>query len=148
MLDSVWFMNLHPRTATEPPPTFPFLESQCQRAALRHELLLCQRSSAARKIVSPAGGADRVYRGVPLACQTVNVRLWQIFFSPGKHWKSGPSDHNQAVILWVRPLPVDAGQENPKSRPGARFWVTRMPAASRESSAPAPAGEPGAARRQ
>jgi len=37
------------RAATEPPPTFPFLESQCQRAALRHELLLCQRSKAARK---------------------------------------------------------------------------------------------------
>jgi hypothetical protein len=102
MLDSVWFMDLHPRTATEPPPTFPFLESQCQRAALRHELLICQRSSAARKIVRPAGGADRVYRGVPRACQTVNAGLWQIFFSPEKSRKSGTSDRILATIRGVR----------------------------------------------
>src|SRR5579862_1901069 len=44
--------DFRPRTATEPPPTFPFLESQCQRAAFRHELLLCQRSNTARKTVA------------------------------------------------------------------------------------------------
>src|SRR5579864_129107 len=44
--------NFRSRAATEPPPTFPFLESQCQRAALRHEISLCLRSKAARKTVA------------------------------------------------------------------------------------------------
>jgi hypothetical protein len=30
---------------------------------------------------SPAGGVEGVYRGVTLACQTVNARMWQFFFS-------------------------------------------------------------------
>jgi hypothetical protein len=51
MLDS-FARELSSTGATEPPPTFPFLESQCQRAALRHELLLCQRSNTARKDVA------------------------------------------------------------------------------------------------
>jgi hypothetical protein len=95
MLDS--FARGFPRAATEPPPTFPFLESQCQRAAFWHELSLCQRSGAARKIV-PAGGADRVYRGVLPACQTVKAILLQIFCSAWKWRNSGllgqPEAHN------------------------------------------------------
>jgi hypothetical protein len=55
-------VSSHSRAATEPPPTFPFLESQCQRAALRHELSLCQRSKAARKN-EPRRAARRGYIG-------------------------------------------------------------------------------------
>jgi hypothetical protein len=96
--------------ATEPPPTFPFLESQCQRAALRHELLLCQRSNAARKIVRPAGGADRVYRGVLRASQTVNEGLWQFFFN-GKKWRnSWHSGRFAAQRLATTTLSVESPQ--------------------------------------
>jgi hypothetical protein len=63
-------VSSRPRTATEPPPTFPFLESQCQRAALRHELLLYRRSKAARKVGAQRAAAERVYREVAPACQT------------------------------------------------------------------------------
>ena len=35
--------------AIEPPPASPFLKSQCQRAASRHEKLVCQRHNTARK---------------------------------------------------------------------------------------------------
>src|SRR5215467_6976890 len=33
----------------EPPPTFPFLESQCQRAPTKGEFSFCSRWNAARK---------------------------------------------------------------------------------------------------
>jgi len=55
-------VSSYSRAATEPPPTFPFLESQCQRAALRHELSLCQRSKATRKN-EPRRAARRGYIG-------------------------------------------------------------------------------------
>ena len=73
--------NSRSRAATEPPPTFPFLESQCQRAALRHELSLCQRSNAARKNV-PAGGVEGVYREAVRACQTGNGPRFGFFAAP------------------------------------------------------------------
>ena len=44
--------------ATEPPPTFPFLDSQCQRAGLWRELPSCQRRRTARK-VEPNGRRGR-----------------------------------------------------------------------------------------
>ncbi len=56
-------------SSDEPPPTFPFLESQCQRATSarnfqsRTSVPPCARSSVRR-------GKERVYRGAPLACQT------------------------------------------------------------------------------
>jgi len=53
----------------EPPPTFPFLESQCQRAVSKRELPFCQRRNAVRKVV-PSGRRGAVYRGVSSDCQT------------------------------------------------------------------------------
>jgi hypothetical protein len=61
------------REATEPPPTFPFLESQCQRAAFRREFSFWQRSDTARK-ASPAGGVGAVYRGANRLCQTQKTK--------------------------------------------------------------------------
>ena len=64
------------REATEPPPTFPFLESQCQRAAFRREFSFWQRSDTARK-ASPAGGVGAVYRGANRLCQTLKTKLFR-----------------------------------------------------------------------
>ncbi len=61
------------RVATEPPPTFPFLESQCQRAAFQREFSFWQRSNTARK-ASPAGGVGAVYRGADPRCQTQKTK--------------------------------------------------------------------------
>src|SRR5260370_11519151 len=48
----------------EPPPTFPFLESQCQRAPTKGEFSFCSRWSAARK-KRPAERRGRgLYEGV------------------------------------------------------------------------------------
>jgi len=52
------FARLSPDVAIKPPPTFPFLESQCQRAILGRELPSCQRSNTARKTV-PSGRRGR-----------------------------------------------------------------------------------------
>ncbi len=65
------------RDATEPPPTFPFLKSQCQRARLKHEFPSCQRRNTARK-ASPAGGVGAVYRRAAGQCQTVKRLKKQI----------------------------------------------------------------------
>jgi len=64
------------RDATEPSPTFPFLESQCQRAAFRREFSFWQRSNTARK-ASPAGGVGAVYRGANRLCQTLKTKKFQ-----------------------------------------------------------------------
>ena len=65
--------GLRPGHATEPPPTFPFLESQCQRARRWRDLPSCQRRITARK-AGPAGGVGAVYRRVVYPCQTENCR--------------------------------------------------------------------------
>jgi len=67
------------RDATEPSPTFPFLESQCQRAVFRREFSFWQRNNTACK-ASPASGVGAVYRGANRLCQTLKTkkfrRLW------------------------------------------------------------------------
>jgi len=68
--------------ATEPPPTFPFLESQCQRTRQRREISSCQRRNTARKTDSPAGGVGAVYRGLIGTCQTQNACKSVIFSEP------------------------------------------------------------------
>jgi hypothetical protein len=45
------------REATEPPPTFPFLESQSQRAVFRREFSFWQRNNTARKATPRAAWA-------------------------------------------------------------------------------------------
>jgi hypothetical protein len=44
--------DLRLEQATEPPPTFPFLESQCQRALFWREFSSCQENYAARKVIA------------------------------------------------------------------------------------------------
>src|SRR5665213_2292374 len=71
----------------EPPPTFPFLESQCQRAVSEHELSFCQRRNTARK-VGPNERRGAVYRGVSWECQTYFGLIFSFFLRA----QSGPVD--------------------------------------------------------
>lgn len=62
--------DLRPGQATEPPPTFPFLDSQCQRAVSGTKFHHARDATPpARR--SPAGGVGGVYRRVVFPCQTV-----------------------------------------------------------------------------
>jgi hypothetical protein len=72
-------VSTHSRAATEPPPTFPFLESQCQRAALRHELYIMPEKQSRPQERASASGADGVYREVLPACQTGNAAVLRKF---------------------------------------------------------------------
>ena len=56
---------LDTRGKPKPPPTFPFLESQCQRARIQGEISFCQRWIAARKKCARERRGRGLYEGVP-----------------------------------------------------------------------------------
>jgi hypothetical protein len=66
------------RAATEPPPTFPFLESQCQRAPLKANFH-SSRDGNRPQDRQAIGRRGAVYRGLDFPCQTVNALNLQIF---------------------------------------------------------------------
>ena len=125
------------REATEPPPTFPFLESQCQRAAFRREFSFWQRSNTARK-ASPAGGVGAVYRGANRLCQTLKTKFFERLWMT----ENGPfSPHFQRRDQDPKPLrnvvrePADTRDSGPE-RSLRNFIAERQPGTdlfSRES---------------
>src|SRR5262245_48932011 len=69
---------MRPDVATEPPPTFPFLESQCQRAVSDVNFHHAREATPPARHC-PAGGVGAVYRrGLP-ACQTGIARYLHFF---------------------------------------------------------------------
>jgi hypothetical protein len=93
-------VSLTSRAATEPPPTFPFLESQCQRATPKANLHSTRDGTPpARR--GPTGGVGAVYRGLVFPSQTVNPLIFRIFLT--RLWIDfriplGPSAHIKMVL--------------------------------------------------
>src|SRR5690349_3752398 len=79
VLSSILLVRLASDVATEPPPTFPFLESQCQRA-LSDVNFHHAREATPPARQCPAGGVDGVYRRVFLPCQTGNRAVFAFFY--------------------------------------------------------------------
>jgi hypothetical protein len=70
--------------AIEPPPTFPFLESQCQRAQLGANFHLAREATPFARpcLTSGVGG---VYRRVNLLCQMRNRGEFRFFVNRFAH---------------------------------------------------------------
>src|SRR6476620_9430206 len=71
VLSSILLVRLASDVATEPPPTFPFLESQCQRAISDVNYHHAREATPPAR-QCPAGGVGAVYRRGFLPCQTGN----------------------------------------------------------------------------
>ena len=72
------FARLSPDVAIKPPPTFPFLESQCQRANSDVNFHHAREATPPAR-QCPAGGVGAVYRRVLLPCQTGNRAVFAFF---------------------------------------------------------------------
>jgi hypothetical protein len=87
--------DTRPDVATEPPPTFPFLESQCQRANpdvnFNHA-----RAATPPARQCPASGVGGVYRRGSLPCQTPNGGF--------PHFICGPFARVVAGLFAVQPI--------------------------------------------
>ena len=87
------------KLAIEPPPTFPFLESQCQRA------LLSVNFHHAREAIPPArqsltGGVGAVYRRAFLPCQMRNERKFCFFVSSFASSRPVQTQTFTAASIW------------------------------------------------
>jgi hypothetical protein len=78
-MSSICFaQSLRIELAIEPPPTFPFLESQCQRAHFGVNFHHARKTTPPARS-SPTGGVGAVYRRAVSPCQMRNFEFFAFF---------------------------------------------------------------------
>ena len=96
------FARLSPDVAIKPPPTFPFLESQCQRAFSDVNFHLARETTPPAR-QGPAGGVGAVYRRVLLPCQTGNRAAFAFFGARrAAHCSNASAGHFGGQPIWGR----------------------------------------------
>ena len=96
--------------AIEPPPTSPFLKSQCQRAAPRREQSVCQRRNTARKAFASRAVWARYIGGCggPVKPDSVDISAFFLSWRRGAaQWPREPSASTYRGATCTRSMAKD-----------------------------------------